>query len=333
MYVNEHAVNPVEVVDVVDPTQPNIGFQFEDVDVVQLPSNGTTLLGRRILVRLPDCLVIYSATNLRLRTRRDPQLELMAYITLAPAASGSVDGVPMTSERIAIIPPRTKVGFVTGENYESIGFLLQPKEIAECLRLRQEPSDGLIPTKVETLRVGSDEARSLFEWGKQLIDIAIERPELFQHGSEYAKAARQDLVERLLDTLVATHVHTPDRSERTLQMRSKLVRTVEALVMANSTAPLCVTDLCKLTAVSERRLEYAFKTVMGISPSSYLTRLRMHQVRKALLDGHPGKTSVTQEAVNWGFWHFGEFSGAYRKCFGELPSETLRRIKKMPASD
>ena len=29
--------------------------------------------------------------------------------------------------------------------------------------------------------------------------------------------------------------------------------------------------------------------------------------------------------VEWGFWHFGEFSRAYKECFGELPSETLRR--------
>jgi AraC-like DNA-binding protein len=30
-------------------------------------------------------------------------------------------------------------------------------------------------------------------------------------------------------------------------------------------------------------------------------------------------------ALNWGFWHFGEFSRAYKDCFGELPSVTLRR--------
>jgi AraC-like DNA-binding protein len=34
---------------------------------------------------------------------------------------------------------------------------------------------------------------------------------------------------------------------------------------------------------------------------------------------------VSAEALRWGFWHFGEFSRAYKKCFGELPSETLRR--------
>jgi transcriptional regulator GlxA family with amidase domain len=34
---------------------------------------------------------------------------------------------------------------------------------------------------------------------------------------------------------------------------------------------------------------------------------------------------VSSEALKWGFRHFGEFSRAYTRCFGERPSETLRR--------
>jgi hypothetical protein len=35
-------------------------------------------------------------------------------------------------------------------------------------------------------------------------------------------------------------------------------------------------------------------------------------------------------ALDWGFWHFGDFSRAYKDCFGELPSDTLRR--KQPSA-
>jgi AraC family ethanolamine operon transcriptional activator len=58
---------------------------------------------------------------------------------------------------------------------------------------------------------------------------------------------------------------------------------------------------------------------------AYLTRLRLHRVRHALLAATPGSTTVSTEALNWGFWHFGEFSRAYSDCFGELPSATLRK--------
>ena len=57
----------------------------------------------------------------------------------------------------------------------------------------------------------------------------------------------------------------------------------------------------------------------------YLVRLRLHWVRAALLAAEPGSTLISTEALKWGFWHFGEFSRAYKQCFGEPPSRTLRR--------
>jgi len=77
--------------------------------------------------------------------------------------------------------------------------------------------------------------------------------------------------------------------------------------------------------VSERSLEYAFKELMGITPVAYVTRLRLHRVRQALRVATHGTTTVTAEALRRGFWHFGDFARAYKECFGELPSDTLRR--------
>jgi transcriptional regulator GlxA family with amidase domain len=91
-----------------------------------------------------------------------------------------------------------------------------------------------------------------------------------------------------------------------------------------------VSDLCRAADVSERTLECAFKEVTGLSPVAYLKRLRLHRVRAALLAAEPSSTQVSVEALKWGFWHFGEFSRAYKQCFGELPSDTLRRKYDLP---
>jgi len=88
---------------------------------------------------------------------------------------------------------------------------------------------------------------------------------------------------------------------------------------------LTVTELCKVSGVSERTLQYAFHDIMGMSPLTYLHRLRLHRARDALRDATSDSTTVTDVAMNWGFWHLGEFSRAYKNCFGEVPSSTLRR--------
>jgi hypothetical protein len=47
--------------------------------------------------------------------------------------------------------------------------------------------------------------------------------------------------------------------------------------------------------------------------------------RAGQLNASPGSTGVTHETLEWGFWHLGEFSRIYKKCFGQLQSDTLRR--------
>jgi transcriptional regulator GlxA family with amidase domain len=138
-------------------------------------------------------------------------------------------------------------------------------------------------------------------------------------------AAHVELLETLLATLGEVSDFTPDRGDRTREAQSRIVKKAEDYALSRSGDRLFVTDLCRAAAVSERTLENAFKEVMGLTPMSYLVRLRLHRVRQALQEGTHGTTTVSAEALNWGFWHFGEFSRAYKDCFGELPSDTLRR--------
>jgi AraC family ethanolamine operon transcriptional activator len=103
----------------------------------------------------------------------------------------------------------------------------------------------------------------------------------------------------------------------------KLVGTVRELVEASADCPLSVAELCLRLGVSRRTVQYAFDEILGTNPASYLRAVRLDRVRKDLL--HAG--SVTDAATRWGFWHFGHFSNDYREQFGELPSETLRRLR------
>jgi len=157
------------------------------------------------------------------------------------------------------------------------------------------------------------------------VEIATEQPRVFNEMRQERVAAQVELLEHLLATLREADDFELTRLDRTRQAYSRIVKVAEEYALSRVGEPLYVTDLCRAAGASERTLEYAFKEVMGLAPVTYLIRLRLHRVRQALLASPSRSTTVSSEALNWGFWHFGEFSRAYKDCFGELPSDTLRR--------
>jgi AraC-like DNA-binding protein len=318
----------VTVVEISDPTLAGAGIELIDQAAVQLQS--MPLRARRVIVRLEAAAVVFHSSNLRVRTRTSVRGGLLAYVTFGPHAKGTVNGLPVRPGLMLAAEPEAEARFVTDADWQSITFLLPPQDIRTHLSARQRESEFRLPHGVETLQVNADRVRRLFEWGKRLVDTAARQPALFNEGKNERLAAEVELLETLLATLSVADDFEPTRSDRTRQAQSLIVKIAEDYALSQIGDHLCgghlyVSDLCRVAAVSERTLEYAFKEIMGLTPVAYLVRLRLHRVRQALLAGTQGTTTVSAEALNWGFWHFGEFSRAYKDCFGELPSDTLRR--------
>lgn len=92
--------------------------------------------------------------------------------------------------------------------------------------------------------------------------------------------------------------------------------------------PPTIVELCAATGVSERTLQYAFRTYVGMSPMTYLRLLRLNRVRDVLADASPGTTSVTAIAMDHGFLHLGRFARDYKRLFDQSPSATLGQRPK-----
>lgn len=321
---NDQHVHPaVEVTEIDNPALANAGFEGFEQDLVQLQSK--PLKARQIIVRLEGSAVVYHSTNLRLRTRPTLIKNYIAYVSFGPQASGTANGLQVRNDLMLAVPPSASIGIVTDPDYESVTLLFRPEDITAHLSVRETEDSFHLPNEVEVLNVGAAQAGHLFALGKRLAEAAAENPAQFETSREHRIAAQADLTDSLLTTLSGTHKLEPERRERTRQLQSEIVRAAERYALANIDERLYVTDLCRAAEVSERTLEYAFRAVMGLSPTAYLTRIRLHRVHHALLLARPGTTTVTAEALSWGFWHFGEFSRAYKDCFDELPSDTLRR--------
>ena len=111
------------------------------------------------------------------------------------------------------------------------------------------------------------------------------------------------------------------------QRHSLIMARFEEFQAAHASTPLYLAEICAAIGVSERTLRASCQEQLGMGPIHYLWLRRMHLVRRTLASAGSSGSTVTRIAADFGFWEFGRFSGQYRRLFGELPSETLRRSR------
>tara|TARA_R110001583_G_C5631177_1_gene407058 strand:- start:397 stop:1470 length:1074 start_codon:yes stop_codon:yes gene_type:complete len=103
--------------------------------------------------------------------------------------------------------------------------------------------------------------------------------------------------------------------------RQQIVEHVKDYLRLHQDSAVTINDLCALSHVSRRTLQYSFETILGISPLRYLRLSRLNGVRRELLANHT--ESIADIAAKWGFWHLSQFTQDYKQLFNELPSVTL----------
>jgi AraC family transcriptional regulator, ethanolamine operon transcriptional activator len=158
------------------------------------------LRARRVIVRLDSAAVVFHSTNLRVRTRMSVRKGLFAYVTFGLQANGTVNGLPVRPGLMLIAEPETEARFVADAGWESIAFLIPVEDIRAHLTARQRENDYRVPHGVETLEANPERVRSLFAWGKRLVDIAAREPALFNERKKERVAAPIELLQTLLTT-------------------------------------------------------------------------------------------------------------------------------------
>jgi len=91
--------------------------------------------------------------------------------------------------------------------------------------------------------------------------------------------------------------------------------------------PIRLHALARIAGVPPRTLETHFMRFLGTTPLGWVRQARLTQARRALLESD-GRVAVSEVALDCGFDQLGRFAAQYCRRFGELPSETLRRIRR-----
>jgi AraC-like DNA-binding protein len=157
-----------------------------------------------------------------------------------------------------------------------------------------------------------------------LVDVLVrdlERGGLVAHFER----ARRSAAALVMDAVVALHLTGAEAAGRLAPPASAgewHVARAEAFIVANASEPLSIADIAAAAGTGIRSLQLAFKRHRGSTPRAFLQACRLERLYRRLWAAEPG-TRVVDVALACGVTHLGRGAAAYRRRFGETPSETL----------
>lgn len=137
----------------------------------------------------------------------------------------------------------------------------------------------------------------------------------------WAQLLKEKLVEVLQDNGVFSGVPYTDRS-----LAARHARLAQDFMQAHYPTIEGVAEIANTCGISIRRLQDAFRSVWSTTPMEMLQDIRLEAARQMLVNAE-FEDSVTRIAFDCGFTHTGRFAIAYRKRFGERPSDTCRACR------
>lgn len=91
--------------------------------------------------------------------------------------------------------------------------------------------------------------------------------------------------------------------------------------------PLTMTDMERIAGLSARQLQMLFNKRFGCAPIEWQRRDRLRIAHERLLKARPG-LAISELAEQLGFSSASRFTNYYKQVYGELPSETILKIKQ-----
>ena len=162
--------------------------------------------------------------------------------------------------------------------------------------------------------------------------FTLDKKSFFQFSQTYSRLEKQlsegkESQEVLQDMILSHFIQTIESLDNKLELRYSdgylMALNVRDYITEHIDEPVQMYKLCQLTNKSVRTIEITFKQVFNLTVRDYHSCYRLSLVRQTLI--HDKNISVSNAALQYGYFHLGRFSNNYKKLFGELPSQTLRK--------
>jgi AraC-like DNA-binding protein len=265
----------------------------------------------------------YGAASVSFSSGRD-RTDYWMQLPLRGHLQGNIgrDDVTCTPSRAAIASPAIEdCRFLTEPNCARIQLSLHGVAVsAQIAALLGEPPDRPV-NFAPGMDLTKGHGRSLARY------VLMAVMDLERIGSVLWDRLTAGAFEQFITTaLLLSHPHNYSESLERLDRpvaRRDVKRSIDYM-QSHLDASITLADVVAASGVPGRTLFKHFKDWKGVSPMRYLRNIRLAQAREALTRADPDE-NVTTIAMGLGFTHMGRFSLEYRRCFGESPSQTLRK--------
>ena len=218
---------------------------------------------------------------------------------------------------VIVYSPGSKINTVSSTNFEVVVFSVPDVFLTETAKkMNMEAFYHSLKTT------------ELFEAKESLWALLKQSiiKEIFKHKQNPVHKTELKFINKLShDLLFLLQKGSVSTNKVSGKKRLKLLHDAEVYIMQNLTEHITVLDIASHLNVSERTLLYAFNNRFGMGTKGFMKVLILNHVYHPLHKGND-ISSIANTARASGFWHMGQFYKDYKLFFGELPSETLRRI-------
>ncbi|CDX31027.1 hypothetical protein MPLSOD_140067 [Mesorhizobium sp. SOD10] len=229
-------------------------------------------------------------------------------------------GTEVNSGHLTVLNSGREYRSILASNWHAIGIMIETSVLAEegiwlPPHLLSGPEGASIPLPVELAGVF-----------RRLAEAAFDRNEDGPVDKVWLRNALLLAVDRALGIGARARGSAHPRSViNGCELTLRMIRYVESRYGQRIT----VNEIARELDVSARALHYAARSTIAMSPLDLILAFRLNHARNELWDMRLSEPNVTRAALKQDFGHFGRFSQQYRVLFGELPSQTLQRIRSL----
>lgn len=237
-----------------------------------------------------------------------------------------INNSKMVAGQIMLRPSEVEFELITPPDFHIYGLVLNE----ESLQNEMTGADAEHWLNVKNVAFSRPNHYVSYELAK-LINLLLEanngtsvNNKLFDNNASNRLKTLIPLINSKVADLLTLLDYDAKQESITQQTKKRVIADINHYIKQTNCYPLTTTELCQISNVSRRTLQYSFKEAFSMSPTQYIRDCRLNEIRRVLLNIENNDT-ITDLAINFGFFHAGTFNFYYKQLFGETPTQTKQR--------